>query len=170
MTTTLPLPQAPHHTDQAKTTAVADATVVAEAAPPVKPADDKPIKPLPVWFFAFEGLMSSAYDLLRAYPQAMYPLIAMAVVNIVISLTVLRSRVRLAKRLWRGKGTRKVAIALVLLRLGAHVVLGAVGLAVAGTFGHLLFAVLMSATTVTLLWYAQRTALRAIERDDAAAA
>ncbi|MFE7115778.1 hypothetical protein ACFU99_10195 [Streptomyces sp. NPDC057654] len=125
------------------------------------------IKPLPVWFFAFEGVMSSAYDLVRAYPQAMYGLIAVVVVNIGISLTVLRSRVRLAKRLWRGKGTRKVAIGLVLLRMGAHVVLGALGLAVAGTFGHLLFAVLMSATTVALLRYAQRTALRAIARDEA---
>ncbi len=159
MTTTLPLPQAPQQTTaQSKTAPVVETVEV---------AGGRPIKPLPVWFFAFEGLMSSAYDLLRAYPQAMYPLIAVAVVNIVISLTVLRSRVRLAKRLWRGKDTRKVAIALVLLRLGAHVVLGALGLAVAGTFGHLLFAVLMSATTVTLLWYAQRTALRAIERDDA---
>ncbi|MEV0277259.1 hypothetical protein AB0I22_12850 [Streptomyces sp. NPDC050610] len=153
--TTLPLAQ-----DSRQTGPVA-------ATETAKTTNGGPIKPLPVWFFAFEGVMSSAYDLLRAYPQAMYALIAVAVVNIGISLTVLRPRVRLAKRLWRGKGTRKVAIGLVLLRVGAHVVLGALGLAVAGTFGHLLFAVLMSATTVTLLWYAQRTALRAIARDDA---
>ncbi|MEV0262096.1 hypothetical protein AB0I49_12190 [Streptomyces sp. NPDC050617] len=165
MTTTLPFsPLSPLSPRPQGSQQAGDPVRAAEAG---KGSGGGEIRPLPVWFFAFEGVMSSAYDLLRAYPQAMYALVAVAVVNIGISLTVLRPRVRLAKRLWRGKGTRKVAVGLVLLRVGAHVVLGALGLAVAGTFGHLLLTVLMSATTVTLLWYAQRTALRAIARDEA---
>ncbi|GAA3061772.1 hypothetical protein GCM10020000_51280 [Streptomyces olivoverticillatus] len=48
------------------------------------------IKPLPVWFFCFEGLMSATYDLFKASPQTLWVLGALGVVNIVISLTVLR--------------------------------------------------------------------------------
>ncbi|MDT0450438.1 hypothetical protein [Streptomyces hesseae] len=120
------------------------------------------IKPLPTWFFCFEGLMSAAYDLFKAYPQSLWVLGALALVNLVASLTVLRSRLKLAKRLWRGKGTRKIALGLVALRLGSHLALGAAGLAVTGIGGHLGFAVVMAATTVSLLWFGQRAALRAI--------
>ncbi|MBB4892226.1 quinol-cytochrome oxidoreductase complex cytochrome b subunit [Streptomyces olivoverticillatus] len=127
------------------------------------------IKPLPVWFFCFEGLMSATYDLFKASPQTLWVLGALGVVNIVISLTVLRPRLKLAKRLWRGKNTRKVAIALLALRLGSHLALNLAGLAVVSTAGHIAFAVGMCALTVAMLWFCQRTALRAIAADDAAA-
>ncbi|MEV4440307.1 hypothetical protein AB0K09_15035 [Streptomyces sp. NPDC049577] len=139
------------------------------AAPTTTPAGqaaaDAEIKPLPTWFFAFEGLMSAAYDLFKAYPQSLWVLGALGVVNLVASLTVMRSRLKLAKRLWRGRSTRKVAIALLALRLGSHLVISLIGLTVVTTAGHLAFAIVMAATTVTLLWYAQRTALRALAAD-----
>ncbi|GAA3061763.1 hypothetical protein GCM10020000_51270 [Streptomyces olivoverticillatus] len=78
-------------------------------------------------------------------------------------------RLKLAKRLWRGKNTRKVAIALLALRLGSHLALNLAGLAVVSTAGHIAFAVGMCALTVAMLWFCQRTALRAIAADDAAA-
>ncbi|MFI1971751.1 hypothetical protein [Streptomyces cinnamoneus] len=141
------------------------ATITATEAPReslATAAGDPAIKPLPTWFFGFEGMMSAAYDLFKAYPQSLWVLGALGVVNIVASLTVLRSRLQLAKRLWRGKSTRKLAVGLVALRLGSHAVLTAAGLAVTSTTGHLGFAVVMAATTVSLLWFAQRTALRAV--------
>lgn len=117
---------------------------------------------LPVWFFGFEGVLAGAFDLLRAFPSAWPALVALAAVNLAVSLTVLRRRLKLAKLLWRGKGTRKVAFALVGLRIGSHLLLGVLGLAVASTLGHVLFAAVMGAVTVALLGYVQRTALTAL--------
>ncbi|WP_055589447.1 hypothetical protein [Peterkaempfera griseoplana] len=117
---------------------------------------------LPVWFFGFEGVLASSFDIFKAYPPAAWLLGALVAVNITVSLTVMRRRVKLAKALWRGKGTRKVAVALLALRMGLHAVLSAVGLAVASVTGHLMLAAVMGAVTVWLLWFAQRTALRAL--------
>ncbi|MFD8593880.1 hypothetical protein ACFV1L_02630 [Kitasatospora sp. NPDC059646] len=117
---------------------------------------------LPVWFFGFEGVLAGAFDLLRAFPSAWPALVALAAVNLAVSLTMLRTRLKLAKLLWRGKGTRKVAFALVGLRLGSHLLLGALGTAVASTAGHVLFALVMGAVTVALLACVQRTALAAL--------
>lgn len=149
----------------AGTTAQAAAQAGTEAGAAVPGLGE--IKPLPVWFFAFEGLMSAAFDLYKAYPQSMVLVVAAVVVNIVVSLTVLRSRVRLAKRLWRGKKTRKLALGLVALRIACHSALAVAGLAVVSTAAHLAFAVIMGVTTVTLLWFVQRTALRAVAAEAA---
>ncbi|MFK0194062.1 hypothetical protein [Kitasatospora sp. NPDC090308] len=117
---------------------------------------------LPVWFFGFEGVLAGAFDLLRAAPSAWPALVLLAAVNLGVSLTLMRRRLKLAKLLWRGKGTRNVAIGLVALRLGSHLVLGLLGAAVASTLGHVLFALAMSTVTVALLAYVQRTALTAL--------
>ncbi|WP_051732546.1 hypothetical protein [Kitasatospora phosalacinea] len=117
---------------------------------------------LPVWFFGFEGVLAGAFDLLRAAPSAWPALVALAVVNIGVSLTLMRPRLKLAKLLWRGKGTRNVALGLVGLRLGSHLVLGLLGTAVTTALGHVLFALVMSTVTVALLAYVQRTALGAL--------
>lgn len=122
------------------------------------------VRPLPVWFFGFEGVIASAYDLIKAYPQAIWVLGVFAVVNITLTLTVLRTRTRLARQLWRGKGTRKIVIGLVALRAGSHFALGAIGADVNSTAGHIVFAVTMATVTVTLMWFTQRTALRALAR------
>ncbi|WP_229898853.1 hypothetical protein [Streptomyces hiroshimensis] len=141
------------------------APVAAPVTAPATAAATAAIKPLPVWFFAFEGLMSAGYDLFQADHRTLWALGALGIVNLVVSLTVLRSRLQLAKRMWRGKSTRKVAIGLLGLRLGAHLLLTLAGFAVIPAAGHLLFAVVMSATTVSLLWYAQRVSLRALARE-----
>ncbi|MFJ5882783.1 hypothetical protein [Kitasatospora cineracea] len=117
---------------------------------------------LPVWFFGFEGVLAGAFDLLRAAPSAWPALVVLAAVNIGVSLTVLRRRLKLAKLLWRGKGTRNVAFGLIGLRLGSHLVLGLLGTAVDSALGHVLFALVMSTVTVALLAYVQRTALGAL--------
>ncbi|CAM5534284.1 hypothetical protein [Streptomyces abikoensis] len=140
-----------------------DTMTLAPAAPAAGTASaQEEIKPLPTWFFAFEGLASAAFDLVQADQRFLWALGALFVVNLVVSLTVLRSRLRLAKRMWRGKNTRKVAIALLALRLGAHLALTLAGFTVVSAAGHFAFAAVMSATTVTLLWYAQRVSLRAL--------
>ncbi|GGV09215.1 hypothetical protein GCM10010495_22580 [Kitasatospora herbaricolor] len=117
---------------------------------------------LPVWFFGFEAVLAASFDIIKAFPQAWPALVLVGLVNITVSLTVLRGRLRLAKALWRGKETRKVAIGLVAVRIGSHLLLGAVGLGVTSTLGHVCFALVMAALTVGLLAWTQRTALRAL--------
>ncbi|MER5637858.1 hypothetical protein ABT095_12985 [Kitasatospora sp. NPDC002227] len=118
---------------------------------------------LPVWFFAFEGVLAGAFDLLKAFPAAWPALAVLAAVNIVLSLTMLRRRAKLAKALWRGKETRKVAFALLALRLGSHGVLHLLGLAVLSPLAHLAFALTMAAVTVALMAYTQHVAVRALQ-------
>ncbi|MFF7636602.1 hypothetical protein ACFZB9_26140 [Kitasatospora sp. NPDC008050] len=151
-----------------KTATPADAA----AAPKGLAAITEPIEELrlPVWFFGFEAVFACAYDLIKAYPVMLPVLGALVVANIVISLTMMRKRLRLAKALWRGKETRKVAIGLLALRLGSHFVLNAVGVTVTSTAAHLVFGVLMAAITVGLLVFTQQTALRALESARAKAA
>ncbi|MEU5384618.1 hypothetical protein [Kitasatospora cineracea] len=150
--------------------AAATAAVVEPAAEPIAepvagPADERPSVAemrLPVWFFGFEGVLAGAFDLLRAAPSAWPALVVLAAVNIGVSLTLMRRRLKLAKLLWRGKGTRNVAFGLVGLRLGSHLVLGLLGTAVDTALGHVLFALVMGTVTVALLAYVQRTALGAL--------
>ncbi|RPF29868.1 hypothetical protein EDD96_6412 [Streptomyces sp. Ag109_G2-6] len=122
---------------------------------------------LPVWFFGFEGVLAAAFDIIKAFPSAWPVLLGLLVVNIAVSLTMMRRRLKLAKALWRGKETRKVAIALVALRIGSHFALNALGFAVTSTLGHALFAVVMATVTIGLLAYSQETAVRALTRTPA---
>lgn len=122
---------------------------------------------LPVWFFAFEGVLAAAFDILKAFPDAWPALVLLLVVNIGISLTLMRRRIQLAKALWHGKETRKIALGLIALRIGSHFALNALGLAITSTVGHLLFALVMAAITVGLLAYSQHTAIRALTRSRA---
>ncbi|WP_246213584.1 hypothetical protein [Kitasatospora viridis] len=127
---------------------------------------------LPAWYFGFEAVFAATYDLLKAFPAAWPVVLLLVAVNITLSLTVLRRRLKLARALWRGKRTRMIAIGLVVLRIGAHGALSAVGVAVNGVAGHAVFAVVMAAVTVAMLAFSQRTAVRALgaERDRARAA
>ncbi|MFF7648347.1 hypothetical protein ACFZCY_00510 [Streptomyces sp. NPDC007983] len=120
------------------------------------------IRPLPVWFFLFEGVLGGAYDLGRAWHGAWMILVAIGVVNIAVGATVLRRRAKLVRAMLKKANTRKIAVGLVGLRLGVHLVLGALGTPVTSVAGHLVLAVLMSATTVTLLWFNQRVTFRAL--------
>ncbi|MFD5511692.1 hypothetical protein ACFWIB_28540 [Streptomyces sp. NPDC127051] len=117
---------------------------------------------LPLWFFGFEGVLAAAFDILKAFPSVWPVLLVLLAVNIIVSLTMMRRRIKLAKALWRGKETRRVAFALIALRVGSHFALSALGLAVTSTLGHVLFALVMSAMTIGLLAYSQETAIRAL--------
>ncbi len=144
-------------TDQTTQTDRTDPTDPTVAAPLVA-ADYR----LPLWFFGFEGVLAGAFDVLKAFPSAWPVLVLLIAVNITVSLTMMRKRLKLAKALWRGKETRKIVIGLVVLRVGSHLALNAVGLGVTSTLGHLAFALVMGGMTVAVLAYSQRTALRAL--------
>ncbi|MFF1556250.1 hypothetical protein [Streptomyces sp. NPDC058279] len=133
---------------------------------PAEPIDTSALAPadyrLPIWFFAFEGVLAAAFDILQAFPSVWPVLLAALAVNITVSLTLMRKRIGLAKALWRGKETRKIAFGLIALRIGSHFALKAVGLTITSTLGHALFAVVMGAITIGLLAYSQHIAIRAL--------
>ncbi|KOG66204.1 hypothetical protein ADK76_03510 [Streptomyces griseoflavus] len=120
------------------------------------------VKPLPVWFFAFEGVLGAAYDLCHAWSGAWTVVLAFAAVNIAVGLTVLRRRIKLVKALLKNSRTRAIAFGLIAFRMGAHALLGAAGAQVASVAGHLLFAAVMGGATVALLWFDQRVTFRAL--------
>ncbi|MFJ1993790.1 hypothetical protein [Streptomyces asiaticus] len=124
--------------------------------------DLRGIKPLPLWFFGFEGVMGAAYDLTKAWDDAWMVLIGIALVNIVVGATVLRRRVKLMRAMLKNSHTRKIAIGLLALRVGLHLVLAALGAPVTSAAGHVAVAVLMGTATVTLMWFNQRVTFRAL--------
>ncbi|GAA1225484.1 hypothetical protein GCM10009665_14860 [Kitasatospora nipponensis] len=120
------------------------------------------VKPLPAWFFAFEGVMGGAFDILKADPNAWMVLAGLGLVNLTIGLTVLSKRRKLLKAMLKNGRTRAIAIGLVSLRMGVHLVLGLLGAEITSAAGHLVLAALMAATTVGLLWFDQRVSFRAL--------
>ncbi|WP_344961889.1 hypothetical protein [Streptomyces thioluteus] len=123
---------------------------------------DPELKPLPVWFFAFEGAMGAAFDLYKAWDGAWMVLAGLGAVNVAVGLTVLRRRRKLLKALLKNSRTRKILFGLIGLRVALHVVLGAVGATVESAAGHLALGLVMSALTVGLLWFDQRVSFRAL--------
>lgn len=134
------------------------------------PSATADFRPVPVWFFAFEGLMGASFDILKAHPDGWMVIAGCAAVNLVLASTVLRPRLKMAKAMLKGKRTRKIALGLIALRLGMHVVLGAVGMHATSGWAHLAFAVGMCAATVGLLAFDQRVMLRALCAEQAATA
>lgn len=122
----------------------------------------KELKPLPIWFFGFEGVMSAAYDLCHAWSDAWMIIVGLVVVNVIVGLTILGKRIKLLRAMLKNGRTRKIAFGLVALRVGAHVLLGVVGVEATTTTAHLAFSVLMVGVTVTLLWFDQRVTFRAL--------
>ncbi|WP_335978468.1 hypothetical protein [Streptomyces sp. CA2R106] len=127
-------------------------------------------QPVPVWFFAFEGLIGASYDVLRTSRYGWVVVAVAVAVNIVLTRTVLRGRLKTAKAILRGRQTRLLAVGLLALRVGAHFALGMVGAEAASPVAHTVFAGLMCATTVTLLAFDQRVMLRALNSDRCASA
>lgn len=117
---------------------------------------------VPVWFFAFEGLMGGAFDVLKSAPHAWVFLAAVIVVNIALARTVMRGRLKMARAMLKGRRTRKIAVGLIALRLGVHVALGALGVTATSGAAHLALAASMCGTTVALLAFNQRVTLRAL--------
>ncbi|KAA2256955.1 hypothetical protein F0L68_25950 [Solihabitans fulvus] len=129
------------------------------------PAAAQPIQGMPAWYFGFEGVLTSSFDILKAFPAAWPVLVVLGATNLLVSLTVMRSRLKLLKALWKGRKTRMLAIGLLALRFAVHAGLGALGLAMESTAAHVAFAVGMGAITVTLLWFDQRVTLRALAKN-----
>lgn len=119
-------------------------------------------RPVPVWFFAFEGLFGASYDIIRTSPHAWVVVAVAIAVNVVLARTALRGRLKMARAMLRGRKTRKIAVCLIALRVGVHFVLGAIGVEATAPAAHIAFALLMCATTVTLLTVEQRIMLRAL--------
>lgn len=133
------------------------------SAPASTPAQDLAnVKPLPIWFFGFEGLMGAAYDVCHVWHGAWMVLVALGAVNAIVGLTVLRGRIKLVKAMLKNGRTRKIAFGLIGLRIGVHVALGAVGADVHSPAAHLALGSLMTVLTVALLWFDQRVTFRAL--------
>jgi hypothetical protein len=119
-------------------------------------------EPLPVWFFAFEGLMGGAYDVIKAYRYGWVLLVVAGLTNLVASRTVLRGRMKSARAMFKGRRTRRIAIGLIAARVAVHMVLGAAGAQARSGPAHLILAVLMCGATISLLAVNQRVTLRAL--------
>ncbi len=133
------------------------------AAPPACHPDGKqPYRPIPVWFFAFEGVIGASYDVMKSTSYGWVVLVVAMAANLVCARTVLRGRLKMAKALLKGRRTRRLAIGLIALRVGVHFLLGLIGVRATTEAAHLAFAVLMCATTVTVLSFGQRVTLRAL--------
>jgi hypothetical protein len=124
--------------------------------------DLRDIRPLPVWFFAFEGLMAGAFDLCKAWHGAWTLLLALAALNMLVGLTVLRRRIKLARVMLRNARTRKIAVSLIAARIALHAVLAALGLQITAPAAHLALAATMTAATITLLWLNQHITFRTL--------
>ncbi|MCL2553095.1 MAG: hypothetical protein FWE75_13250 [Actinomycetia bacterium] len=141
-----------------------------QAAPaaPATPATPE-FKAVPVWFFAFEGLMGASYDVVKSSHYGWTVLAVGLAVNLVLARTVLRGRLKTAKAILKGKRTRLLAIGLIALRVGLHAVLGVIGMQATSPVAHTCFAVLMCAATVGLLAFDQKVMLRALDAQAAQA-
>lgn len=157
---------------------ITEALPATDTTPDARPAAAEPttaaggaadFRPVPVWFFAFEGLMGASFDILKSHPDGWMVLAGCAAVNLVLAATVMRGRLKTAKAMLKGKRTRKIALGLIALRLGTHVALGAIGMQATSGWAHLAFAAGMCATTVALLAFDQRVMLRALCAEQAAA-
>lgn len=137
-------------------------TAEATPAPRTDLTEPAAFRALPVWFFAFEGTMGAAYDVMKAYAYGWVVLAGCAAVNIVLARTVLRGRLKVAKAMLKSRRTRRIALGLIALRIGVHAALGAVGMQATSGVGHLAVAAGMCGATVALLTFDQRVTLRAL--------
>jgi hypothetical protein len=124
-----------------------------------------PFKAVPVWFFAFEGVIGASYDIAKSSAYGWIVIVVAIAVNVALARTVLRGRLKMAKALLRGRKTRKIALCLIALRVGVHFALGAIGVEATAPVAHVAFALFMCATTVTTLAVEQRIMLRALDNN-----
>lgn len=153
-------------------TETAAATGTAPPAPAFcPPGQPKPVhQPIPEWFFAFEGVIGASYDVVKSMSYGWVVLVVAMAANLVCARTVLRGRLKTAKAMLKGPRTRRLAIGLIALRVGVHFLLGLIGVQATSEAAHLAFAVLMCATTITVLSFGQRVTLRALNAQEPPAA
>ncbi|KNB52022.1 hypothetical protein AC230_16300 [Streptomyces caatingaensis] len=115
-----------------------------------------------MWFFTFEGVMGAAFDFLKVWDRAWMVLLALGLLNFAVGLTVMGRRKKLMKAMLKDRRARKVLFALIGARIALHLVLGAAGVVVESAAAHLVLGLVMSAATVTLIWFDQRIAFRTL--------
>ncbi|WP_328378585.1 hypothetical protein OHB13_25045 [Streptomyces sp. NBC_00440] len=122
------------------------------------------IKPLPNWYFPIVGTFAGVFDIARAYPVAYWLIPVVAAVNLTLSLTVLRTRMRFMRALWKNKRTRLLAVGLVALRFAVRGALGLAGFAVGAAVGSVVIGVVMAVLGTAMAWGDQWLILRTLER------
>ncbi|MEV1019937.1 hypothetical protein [Streptomyces sp. NPDC050264] len=119
---------------------------------------------LPTWYFPVMGCLAGVFDIARAYPAAYWAIPIVLIINITLTLTVLRTRMRLMRALWKNKRTRFLAIGLVGVRFAVRAGLGAVGFALGSATGGLFVGILMAALGTAMAWGDQWLVLRTLRR------
>ncbi|MGY0017475.1 hypothetical protein [Streptomyces sp. cg35] len=141
--------------------------VTAEQARQVVRGTD--FKGLPAWYFPIMGCLAGVFDVARAYPAVYWVVPIVLTANLALTLTVLRTRMRLMKALWKNKRTRFLALGLVGVRFAVRAGLGALGLALGAATGSLAVGILMAALGTAMAWGDQWVILRTLRRTTAAA-
>jgi hypothetical protein len=129
-----------------------------------KIALDTDFQGLPVWYFPIMGCLAGVFDVSRAYPAVYWVIPIVLVINITLTLTVLRTRMRLMRALWKNKRTRFLALGLVGARFAVRAVLGAVGFALGAATGGLFVGILMAVLGTAMAWGDQWLVLRTLRR------
>jgi hypothetical protein len=122
------------------------------------------ITPLPSWYFPIAGTFAGVFDIARAYPVAYWLIPVVALLNLTLSLTVLRTRMRFMRALWKNKRTRLLAVGLVALRFAVRGALGLAGFAVGAALGSVVIGVVMAVLGTAMAWGDQWLILRTLER------
>ncbi|WP_405777451.1 hypothetical protein [Streptomyces sp. NBC_00859] len=150
-------------------TAVSTEQSTAQAVAPIAGTVSRPaeITPLPNWYFPIAGVFAGVFDIARAYPVAYWLIPVVAVVNLTLSLTVLRTRMRFMRALWKNKRTRLLAVGLVALRFAVRGALALAGFAVGAAVGSVVIGVVMAVLGTAMAWGDQWLILRTLERSRA---
>ncbi|GAA0607144.1 hypothetical protein [Streptomyces crystallinus] len=138
-----------------------------ETAPPAPSAARPEIKGLPTWYFPLVGCFAGVFDIARAYPVVYWAIPVVAVVNIALTLTVLRARMRYMRALWKNKRTRVLALGLLALRFAVRFGLSLGGLAMGAASGSLVVGVVMAVLGTAMAWGDQWLILRTLRRAQA---
>ncbi|MYT70066.1 MULTISPECIES: hypothetical protein [unclassified Streptomyces] len=126
--------------------------------------DYRDFQGLPVWYFPIAGCFAGVFDIARAYPTAYGVLPVLIVLNMALSLTVLKKRMRLMKALWKNKRTRLLALGLVAVRFAVHALLGAAGFAVGTAVGGVTVGIVMAVLGTAMAYGDQWLILRTLRR------
>ncbi|MFI1099053.1 hypothetical protein [Streptomyces melanogenes] len=139
------------------------ADISAQAATTAQPA----IKGLPTWYFPLVGCFAGVFDIARAYPVVYWLIPAVAVLNIALTLTVLRARMRYMRALWKNKRTRLLALGLLGVRFAVRFGLSFAGLAMGAASGSLVVGIVMAVLGTAMAWGDQWLILRTLKRAQA---
>ncbi|WP_329401593.1 hypothetical protein [Streptomyces melanogenes] len=122
---------------------------------------------LPTWYFPLVGCFAGVFDIARAYPVVYWLIPVVAVLNIVLTLTVLRARMRYMRALWKNKRTRLLALGLLGVRFAVRFGLSFAGLAMGAASGSLVVGIVMAVLGTAMAWGDQWLILRTLKRAQA---